>query len=568
MTKKYYSMLAGGTLTCMVTALLTMSDTFVSGIFIGEKAVAGINLVLPLYSLASFFAMLFSLGIPIHYSKAMGGFDKREADKAFGFGLLASIIVGTLMFALGFFFGRTYLEFYKADPDVFEYASEYMTLMPYIMLLMPFQNLIFTMIFTDGDEWLNFAANITEVTGNLVSSVILVKKMGTAGIAAGSLLGIVLSILVCLSHLFRKKNSLRPNLYYSKKLLVSSIHYGLTDSGAWFFLSVSSMILNKFVTDAFGSSALVLVGVINLAREIQLFFDGIGEAITPIISIYYSEQCYEGVKKIWKLAKKTCAAEGIAVAVLCFAGAGFVPDILGIKDAEIAAQAVIGVRIMAFSMPVVCFIYLWTSYCLILGKVSFNLVITALRDVLIAIPLAVAGGLLFGITGVFAGMAAAPFLALLCGFLYVRIKRGRKAYPLLLNEKEKKVKSYVFEFALRPEKIAETRDEIERVLDGFSFEKRAVIDAMLLFEESFMLIYRKNAEGRAHAECTMEVYNDRIKLVSWDDGVPFDLADKNMRIENLGAFILSRMKSREMVVSKHQIVMSFNRNMFEMKMSR
>ena len=46
-----------------------MSDSFIAGIKLGENAVIGVNLVLPVYSFAIFFALLFSLGVPILYSK-------------------------------------------------------------------------------------------------------------------------------------------------------------------------------------------------------------------------------------------------------------------------------------------------------------------------------------------------------------------------------------------------------------------------------------------------------------------------------------------------------------------
>lgn len=53
MSKKFYSMLLGGTLTMMVVSVLLMSDSVIAGALIGADAVAGITLVTPLYSLAA-----------------------------------------------------------------------------------------------------------------------------------------------------------------------------------------------------------------------------------------------------------------------------------------------------------------------------------------------------------------------------------------------------------------------------------------------------------------------------------------------------------------------------------
>ena len=104
MKRKFLSMLAGGTLTGMVVSVLLILDTVIAGIFIGDKAVAGVNLVNPLYNLASFFSMLFSLGVPILYSKAMGDFDDEKAERYFHVGITASVAVGVIMFILAFLF--------------------------------------------------------------------------------------------------------------------------------------------------------------------------------------------------------------------------------------------------------------------------------------------------------------------------------------------------------------------------------------------------------------------------------------------------------------------------------
>ena len=78
----------------MVVSVLLMSDSIIAGAVIGSNAVAGITLVTPIYSLSAFVATVFSLGIPIIYSREMGEFNKKEADKAFGFGLVMCITGG------------------------------------------------------------------------------------------------------------------------------------------------------------------------------------------------------------------------------------------------------------------------------------------------------------------------------------------------------------------------------------------------------------------------------------------------------------------------------------------
>ena len=59
------------------------------------------------------------------------------------------------------------------------------------------------------------------------------------------------------------------------------------------------------------NALLIMASVILLVYEFQLIFDGVGEAITPIISVSLSENCFPGARKVWRLAVRTAAAASI-----------------------------------------------------------------------------------------------------------------------------------------------------------------------------------------------------------------------------------------------------------------
>ncbi len=568
MKKKYFSMLAGGTLSCMVVTVLIILDTVIAGLYIGEKAVTAINLIYPLYSLASFFALFTALGIPITYSAAVGKFDHARAQKLFAFGVVITILTGIIMCILTIALSGVYMEFFGVEPEIDEYARNYLSWMPALFLLLPLQNLISAMVFTDGDESLSVLANVLEAAGNTVFSVLLLQKMGTAGIAAGSVIGIVISISVCLLHFLNKDHNLKLGLYFSKEYFMDLANYGVTDSGVWLFMAVSTGLMNKYVTAYFGMGLLVLVSVFNLMRELQLFFDGIGEAITPILGIYYSEKCYVGVKKIWDLATRTALIEGFVIGALCFALSGQVPGILGISSPIIADYAVMGIRIMSFGLPAASVIFLLTAYYIVIDRIVLSLVVSGLRYTILTLPLALLGGAFFGAEGMFAGIALAPYGALLVIFIYIRIRFGKDAFPLFLDEKEKKVLSFLFEFDLYPEDIARVRDEAENILADCGYERQSVLRAMLLFEEIFMLIYERNPQGNVCAECSIVIKDDIMKLVGRDDGKEIDISDEDMRLESFRSYVLSRLISDRDTAAKHLIAMSYNRNMFEMELQK
>ena len=117
--KKFISLLLPGTMTMVVVTALLISDSIIAGIALGKDAVAAISLVAPVYSAASFFAGLISIGIPILYAKAMGEFDQKAAGRWFSLGFTASIMTGGILFILLLLLGDRYLLFYEPEQTVF-----------------------------------------------------------------------------------------------------------------------------------------------------------------------------------------------------------------------------------------------------------------------------------------------------------------------------------------------------------------------------------------------------------------------------------------------------------------
>ena len=363
MSKKFLSMLIGGTLTMMVVSILLMSDSIIAGLFIGSNAVAGITLVTPIYSLAAFFGSVFALGVPIVYDTEMGKFNKKKADQSFGFGLLMAITIGVGLFILITILGDIYLRSNNPLVDVLEQGRGYLKWMRFTILVMPLQMVLAALVYSDGDETLSTLANVIQGAGNIVLSIILSQRFGISGIALSSFLFNIVSLLILAIHFFKKSNSLKINLYFSRKLLKDVGRLSIIDSSSYLFLSFLTFALNAFVSVRFGTEFLIIVSVISLVREFQLIFDGIGEAITPILSVYIGEESISGVKSIYSLANKTAIIEGIVVTIILFICAPLIPKMLDITDATLLKASITCIRVLSLGSTFVClhliFLLMW-----------------------------------------------------------------------------------------------------------------------------------------------------------------------------------------------------------------
>lgn len=549
----------------IVVSVLLMSDSVIAGIVIGPDAVAGITLVTPVYSLAAFFGSVISLGVPIIYSAEMGKFNKEEADHVFGLGLLMAVIVGIIMFAGTSVLGELYLRSTLPLETVLEEAEGYLSWMRFTILLLPMQMLMAAAVYSDGDETISTAANAVQGIGNIIASVLLGRHMGIRGIGLASFSFNVIALVILLFHFLKKSNSLRFNIYFSWKLLRRVVHYSFIDASSYLFLAILTAVLNAFVSSRFGAEFLILVSVIALVREFQMVFDGIGEAVTPIFCVYYGEECPEGIRSIYRLARNTAIVEGIIVTGVLFFCAPLIPKILNISDNELLSLSITAVRIVTWGSVFVSLLYLLTSYYNVIEKIVLGVIVSAIRDVLLSVTLVFVFGYFFGFNGMFAGLALAPAISYFLLMIFIRISSGRENCPLFLADIMPDREVIVFNLAVEPEQIFNLQKKIESFLENRNYDHKTIGRVKLLIEEVYMMIRDKNNSKTVLSECTVALTGEGIRITIKDDGEIFDISLEDVMVTSLASFVVSNYMEKLGEDKRYLMSMSFNRSSFLIK---
>ncbi len=561
-SSKYYSMLASGTLNALLVTAVLMADTFIAGLMLGERGVAGINLVMPIYSLSSFFVLMFSLGAPILYSHQLGSFQKEDADKTFGTGLFTTIIIGVILFLMLLLLGDAYLHFYDTTPEVCELAKAYLKWLKYVILLNPVYSLVAGMVFADGDEVISIISQLISGVGNILLSVFLCRILGIEGLGLASFVSLAVAFVTLFIHFAKKNNSLHLNLYYSREIIKKIVKYSIVDSSTYLFIAIFTFCCNRLVVHFFGSNMIFVASRIILVKELQILFDGIGEAITPLISLYLGEGTYGGVHEIWHHAKKTARIESILVTGLILIFAPFIVTVIGIKDPQYLPIATMELRVLSISLFFTCRLYLDSSYYIIVDKIPLGVLICALRDMVISLPFAMLGLWIGGINGMGIGLMIAQPIGYLIAVGYVRARYGKENYPLFIADKENSKGSLFYELSLNPEDIISVRDNIENDLRQAGYPKSVINKVSLLVEETLMLIFENNPKRIVLAECSV-LMGEKLTLVIKDDGIIFDLTDSDMKLSSFRSYVISNVAETISSRKKHFLTLSYNRNVFE-----
>ncbi|MGN0279704.1 MAG: MATE family efflux transporter [Lachnospiraceae bacterium] len=538
--------------------LMLLSDTIIIGNILGEAAIAASNLVTPLFAVAVFLSTMISIGTSMLYSYEMGKFQKDRADCLFGQGVLLAVITGIALFLLAFFGENIYFSFMNPSEAVGTYAREYYRYYQFIMLLYPMYAILIDMVYSDGDELICNLSYVAQIGINIPASVILCHKIGVGGASLGTLIGTGLSLAVLLVHFFRKQNSLKFVCYLCGRDIVKVARNGMMDSVVYLFWGITACVANKFILARFGEYYLPVLSVIISVIELTIIFDGIGQAITPLVNVYRGEKNTEGIYKVMRMAGKTAALEGIGASLLLFLFGRYLARMLGITDPKLLLLCETAIRFVCPFLVFSAVLFLLTTYYLLIEKLLLAMVITALKDCVALVSLMTLGGMLFGVNGVWAGFGIAPLFSMgICIFL-VSLRYGRRNFPLLLPEEEDEIRD--FDLVLTEQTILELRDEIEKILLERQISKRLVSRIMLLTEELEMLVLEKNPGKKVMAECTL-ILGEDIQLIFRDNGVLFDITDEDSAVFSLRSYLVANMMAYQKR-KNHLVTTSYNRNVF------
>ena len=157
-----------------------------------------------------------------------------------------------------------------------------------------------------------------------------------------------------------------------------------------------------------------LIAVIGVAVALWgflEFFNGIGIAIQPIVTVYHGENNTRSIRTVMNSAMRVAVCEGIVFMIIF----GFFPQIVvkmvGLSDSALVLESCAAIRWMCWGFLALAFAGLFNSYYMFIEHSMLAGLITFLCYLIMPI-LAVFVMAMVGIRGVWIGLGMGPFLGL------------------------------------------------------------------------------------------------------------------------------------------------------------
>lgn len=297
----------------VIAQLINMLYNVIDRIFIGhmdeigDLALTGVGVCLPLIMIVSAFAALISSGGAPRASIFMGKKDNETAEKILGNCLTLQIIISIILTTVLLIFNKPLLMLFGASDDTIGYACDYMNIYAIGTLFVQVTLGMNAYITAQGYSKIAMFTVLIGAVCNIVLDPILIYgfDMGVKGAALATIISQAISSVFVISFLLSKKSILKikfKNLNLNFKIILPCIALGL----APFIMQASeSIIIVCFNSSLQKYGGDIAVGAMTILSSVMQFamlpLQGLAQGSQPITSYNFGAKNPERVKQTFKL---------------------------------------------------------------------------------------------------------------------------------------------------------------------------------------------------------------------------------------------------------------------------
>ena len=423
-SKIFFRYLIPAIMANMVTSIYILADTIIIGKGIGTLAMAGLNIVLPLFNIFFGTGLLFGVGGSVLMSIARGRGDSKLGECYFTLSVILNGIVCLLLTLLLWVFMEPIVRFLGATDATMPYIMEYA---PYVisgLSAFSYSSLLQTFVRNDGAPNLAMAAVISGGVLNVILDIVFVfpLQMGMAGASIASVLGSLCTICMLLFHFRSKSNGLRFSLEnFSFSYIGQIFQNGFTSFLVEITSGIVILVFNIQILRYAGDIGVSMYGVIcNTAIIVVCLCNGINQAAQPILSTNYGAGLAGRIHEVRRLGIRTALCICAIPATIGLLVPNLFTYIFLNPNEELLAMSPTAIRIYFIGFFVMGINMFVVGYFQSTAKPHCSLIVCLARGCVLSIVFVSILAPLFGITGVWASVPLAEFVTLGISICFMR----------------------------------------------------------------------------------------------------------------------------------------------------
>ncbi len=394
----------------VVGAAYNIVDQIFIGQGVGVLGNAATNVSFPLSTICIATALLLGVGSASGFNLAQGAGKKREAGRIMAGGAVLMLLFGLALAIFVLVFAKPMLLLFGASEEVYPYAYTYTTIIAFGLPALIFSTGFSNAIRSDGSPRYSMVCLLCGAVLNTILDpiFIFVLDMGIAGAAWATVIGQLVSSILCFAYLFRARTVrfVRQDFLPKPKTAGRICALGAAACFNQLAMTLVQIVMNNSLTRYGAASpygAAIPMAVVGIISKVNFVFlaviIGIATGNQPIAGFNYGAGNYARVRQTYRNA----VFAGSCVAVLGFLCFQLFPrQIIGLFGGGSEEYFQFAVRYFRIFMMLFFLIGIQpvtSNFFTSIGRARLGIFLALTRQIIFLLPLIVIFPLFLGIDG-------------------------------------------------------------------------------------------------------------------------------------------------------------------------
>ena len=511
-------------------ASITVVDSLIAGVSIGQEALAAIATAGPLLSIDQILHCLLGFGIDKLMVQAIGEGDHKKADRIFGAILIAVLAIYGLACGTILIIQRPLLQAIMGESPLVDMTVRYTV--P-LLIFAAFSETLLCIeraFRIDGRAKLFSKRSIVTNIANIVFDILMVSvfNLGISGLAWASVISVLLGYTVTLSHFFSKKRTVSPDfsVIHSPKELLGYVKQDMRLGGSATLDEVMDSVAISAQTAAIGAvggtGGLAIWTVFKSLRGVVISAgNGVSASVSVHAGLLFGQKDYDGIRYSVRSGVRTALLLALASMQVILMFAGPLADVYKI-DPEIQTLSAQCLRVGCLAFPAIVFLNVLTIYLPTVNKTRLASRLVFLEHGLVMVAAAV-GASMRELGFFLAYVIAVAVTSLIAAFILARNK-----YWFVPKSNPAEIVGY--SICLEPDQIEALRSDLDLMLPSKEYPAQLCSRISLVVEESLSYIAQQNTGSSINADVEVKQEENGLLVMITDSGRPYNpLAETTTR---------------------------------------
>lgn len=411
----------------LINALYNLADAyFVGGL--GESPMGAISIVFPLGQVVVGLGLMFGNGAASYLSRLLGRGDRETADKAASTALYSSVIIGAIIIIPAAIFIQPVLTLLGATETIMPYALTYARIYVISCIFNVFNVTMNNIAASEGAAKTTMCALLLGAVLNVGLDPVFIYglDMGVAGAAIATAISQLVSTLVYLTYVIRKKSAFSfsfKDFKPTRQIYTEILKIGVPTLTFQLLTSLSIALINR-AANGYGDAVIAGMGAVTRVTSMgSLVVFGFLKGFQPIAGFSYGAQKYDRLREAIRTSVLWSTIFCVVVGLLMVLFSTVIISQFANGNAEMIAVGKKSLMANGFSFFLFGFYTVYSSLFLALGKGTAGFLLGACRQGICFVPVILILPAIWGMNGIlYAQPAADVIAAIITAFMALHLK--------------------------------------------------------------------------------------------------------------------------------------------------